>query len=73
MFGRVAYAISIIGSLVALALRVLNADATPTFAVSAVAIGGLAYRRSRHHTRNSCKFLGMGYRNPKLSCSADTN
>ena len=43
MFGRVAYAISIIGSLVALPLRVLNADATLTFAVSAVAIGGLAY------------------------------
>jgi Ca2+:H+ antiporter len=43
MFGRVAYAVSIVGSLLALAMRLLGADATLTFAVSALAIGGLAY------------------------------
>jgi Ca2+:H+ antiporter len=43
MFGRIAYAVSIIGSLLALALRLAGADATLTFAVSALAIGGLAY------------------------------
>jgi Ca2+:H+ antiporter len=43
MFGRIAYAVSIGGSITALALRVVGADATLTFAVSAVAIGGLAY------------------------------
>ena len=43
MFGRIAYAVSIAGSIAALALRVIGADATLTFAVSALAIGGLAY------------------------------
>jgi Ca2+:H+ antiporter len=43
MLGRLAYAVSIIGSVVALGLRLLGADATLTFAVSALAIGALAY------------------------------
>jgi Ca2+:H+ antiporter len=43
VFGRIAYATSIVGSLAALALRLIGADATVTFAVSAVAIGALAY------------------------------
>jgi Ca2+:H+ antiporter len=43
MFGRIAYGVSIAGSIVALVLRLIGADATLTFAVSAVAIGGLAY------------------------------
>jgi Ca2+:H+ antiporter len=43
MFGRIAYAVSILGSIIALALRLVGADATLTFAVSALAIGGLAY------------------------------
>src|SRR5919106_6306450 len=43
MLGRIAYAISIVGSVAALALRLVGADATMTFAVSAVAIGALAY------------------------------
>ena len=43
MIGRVAYGVSIVGSLAALALRVLGADPTLTFAVSGIAIGGLAY------------------------------
>jgi Ca2+:H+ antiporter len=43
MFGRVAIGVAIVGSLAALALRVVGADATLTFAVSGIAIGGLAY------------------------------
>jgi Ca2+:H+ antiporter len=43
MFGRIAYAVSIVGSIAALGLRLVGADATLTFAVSALAIGGLAY------------------------------
>lgn len=43
MFGRIAYGVSIVGSLAALALRLLGADPTLTFAVSGIAIGGLAY------------------------------
>ena len=43
MFARVAYALSVGGTLFAIALRILAADATLTFAVSAVAILGLAY------------------------------
>jgi Ca2+:H+ antiporter len=43
MFGRIAYGVSIVGSVIALALRLAGADATLTFAVSALAIGGLAY------------------------------
>jgi Ca2+:H+ antiporter len=43
MFGLVAYAVSIIGSIAALGLRLAGADATLTFGVSAVAILGLAY------------------------------
>ncbi len=43
MFARIAYTVSIAGSIVALAMRLIGADATLTFAVSAVAIGGLAY------------------------------
>jgi Ca2+:H+ antiporter len=43
MFARVAYGLSIAGSGAALLLRLLNADATLTFAVSALAILGLAY------------------------------
>jgi len=43
MFGRIAYGVSIVGSLAALGLRLLGADATLTFAVSGIAIGGLAY------------------------------
>ena len=43
VFGRIAYALAIAGSLAALALRLLDADPTLTFAVSGIAIGGLAY------------------------------
>jgi Ca2+:H+ antiporter len=43
MFGRIAYGVSIVGSLAAVAMRLLDADATLTFAVSGIAIGGLAY------------------------------
>ncbi|MEO8245819.1 MAG: calcium/proton exchanger [Chloroflexota bacterium] len=43
MFARVAYALSVGGSLAAIALRILGADATLTFAVSSLAILGLAY------------------------------
>ena len=43
MFARIAYGIATVGSVLALILRVVGADATVTFAVSAVAIGGLAY------------------------------
>jgi Ca2+:H+ antiporter len=43
MFGRIAYGVSIVGSLAAVGLRLLGADATLTFAVSGIAIGGLAY------------------------------
>ncbi len=43
MFGKVAYAISIGGTAVTLALRVLGADDTLTFGVAALTILGLAY------------------------------
>ncbi|HYM52925.1 MAG TPA: calcium/proton exchanger [Candidatus Dormibacteraeota bacterium] len=43
MLARIAYALSIGGSAFAVLLRLLNADATLTFAVSALAILGLAY------------------------------
>ena len=43
MFARVAYGLSMGGSLFAIALRILGADPTLTFAVSAIAILGLAY------------------------------
>jgi Ca2+:H+ antiporter len=43
MFGRIAYAVAIAGSIAALAMRLIGVDATLTFAVSAIAIGGLAY------------------------------
>jgi Ca2+:H+ antiporter len=43
MLARIAYGLSIGGSLLALALRIAGADATLTFAVSATAILGLAY------------------------------
>ena len=43
MIARIAYGVSIAGSLAAILLRVLGADATLTFGVSAVAIFGLAY------------------------------
>lgn len=43
MFARIAYGVSIAGSLASIALRILDADATLTFAVSAIAIFGLAY------------------------------
>jgi Ca2+:H+ antiporter len=43
MFGRIAYVVSVVGTIAALGLRIAGADATLTFAVSAVAIGGLAY------------------------------
>jgi Ca2+:H+ antiporter len=43
MFGRVAYAISIGGTAVTLALRVLGADETLTFGLAALTILGLAY------------------------------
>jgi Ca2+:H+ antiporter len=39
----IAYGIATVGSVLAVILRVVGADATLTFAVSAVAIGGLAY------------------------------
>ena len=43
MFGRIAYGVSIVGSLAAVGLRLAGADATLTFATAAVAILGLAY------------------------------
>ena len=43
MFGRAAYAIAVGGTILTLALRVLDADPTLTFGVSALAILGLAY------------------------------
>jgi Ca2+:H+ antiporter len=43
VFARLAYGISIAGSLAAVGLRLLGADATLTFGVSALGIGGLAY------------------------------
>ena len=43
MFALIAYGIATVGSVLALILRLVGADATVTFAVSAVAIGGLAY------------------------------
>jgi Ca2+:H+ antiporter len=43
MFARVAYGVSIAGTAAAVLLRLLNADAVLTFAVSGVAILGLAY------------------------------
>jgi len=43
MFARVAYLLALIGSALALLLRLLDADATLTFGVSALAILGLAY------------------------------
>jgi Ca2+:H+ antiporter len=43
VFGLIAYSVAAVGSVVAVALRLLGADASLTFAVSALAIGGLAY------------------------------
>jgi Ca2+:H+ antiporter len=43
MFARIAYGVAIVGSALALVLRIVGADATLTFAVSGIAIGGLAY------------------------------
>ena len=43
MFGKIAYTLSIGGTIVTLALRVLGADDTLTFVVSALTILGLAY------------------------------
>jgi len=43
MFGTIAYAISIGGTIVTLALRILGADDTLTFGVAALTILGLAY------------------------------
>ena len=43
MFGRIAYALSIGGTVLTLALRVLGADETLTFGVAALTILGLAY------------------------------
>jgi Ca2+:H+ antiporter len=43
MLARVAYGLALVGSAVALLLRLLDADATLSFAVSAFAILGLAY------------------------------
>ncbi|HET8570800.1 MAG TPA: calcium/proton exchanger [Candidatus Limnocylindria bacterium] len=43
MFSLIAYALSIGGTIVTLALRLLDADATLTFGVSALTILGLAY------------------------------
>ena len=43
MLAVVAYVLSAVGTAAALALRILGADPTLTFAVSAVAILGLAY------------------------------
>ena len=43
MFGAIAYAISVIGTLATIALRVLGADDTVTFGVAALTILGLAY------------------------------
>ena len=43
MLALIAYGVATVGSLLALILRLVGADATITFGVSAVAIGGLAY------------------------------
>jgi Ca2+:H+ antiporter len=43
MFARVAYGLSLVGTAAALVLRLLNGDAVLTFAVSGLAILGLAY------------------------------
>ena len=43
MFGTIAYGLSIIGTIATLALRLLGADETLTFGVSALTILGLAY------------------------------
>jgi Ca2+:H+ antiporter len=43
VFARVAYLLALIGSALALLLRLLDADATLTFGISALAILGLAY------------------------------
>ncbi|MGH2358124.1 MAG: calcium/proton exchanger [Candidatus Limnocylindria bacterium] len=43
MLALIAYGVATVGSVLALILRVVGADATITFGVSAVAIGGLAY------------------------------
>ena len=43
MFATIAYAVSVIGTLATIALRVLGADPTLTFGVSALTILGLAY------------------------------
>ncbi|HET7686528.1 MAG TPA: calcium/proton exchanger [Candidatus Limnocylindria bacterium] len=43
MFSRIAYGLSIAGTALAVVLRLVGADATLTFAVSALAILGLAY------------------------------
>ena len=43
MFARIAYGLSIVGTIAAVALRFLNADPTLSFGVSALAILGLAY------------------------------
>ncbi|MCV0402244.1 MAG: calcium/proton exchanger [Chloroflexi bacterium] len=43
MFGKIAYAVSIGGTIATVALRVLGADDTLTFGVSALTILGLAY------------------------------
>ena len=43
MFSRIAYGISIVGTVAAIVLRIVGADATLTFGVSALAILGLAY------------------------------
>jgi Ca2+:H+ antiporter len=43
MLRSIAYTVAIAGSLLALAMGLLGADATLTFAVSGIAIGGLAY------------------------------
>src|SRR5688572_2801615 len=43
MFAKIAYGLSIGGTIAAVALRFLNADPTLTFGVSALAILGLAY------------------------------
>lgn len=43
MFSRIAYGLSIAGTAVAIGLRVIGADATLTFGISALAILGLAY------------------------------
>lgn len=43
MFSRVAYALSVVGTVVTIGLRILGADPTLTFALSAISILGLAY------------------------------